>query len=127
MADVFISYSREDLAFADGRGWTGVLERAGFTVWRDAQIASGNSWTEDVRTQLRDAKAILVLWSSNSWTSHWVRQEAFYGLMKGNLVPVMLKERPAALELPFSTLQTRQNDTKGIEATLQAIRALSAG
>ncbi|MEZ5961324.1 MAG: toll/interleukin-1 receptor domain-containing protein [Hyphomonadaceae bacterium] len=122
MADVFISYAREDVAAADRRGWERVITDAGMTVWRDAHIASGSTWTSDVGEQLRNAKAIFVIWSEHSWNSHWVRQEAFYGLMKGNLVPIMLKERPAQLELPFSAVQTRLNDSAGLKATLEALK-----
>ncbi len=126
MADVFISYAREDAAAADRRGWERVFADAGLSVWRDTHIASGSPWTSAVGQELRIAKVIFVIWSEHSWNSFWVRQEAFYGLMKGNLVPIMLKERPAQLELPFSAVQTRLNDKAGLAATLDAVKALVA-
>jgi|CXWL01.1.fsa_nt_gi pantothenate kinase len=126
MVDVFISYAPEDAAAADRRGWERVITDAGMTVWRDTHIASGSSWTSEVGQELRAAKAILEIWSEHSWNSFWVRQEAFYGLMKGNLVPIMLKERPAQSELPFSAVQTRLNDRGGLTATIEAIRAMVA-
>lgn len=122
MVDAFISYSREDKAFADGRGMERVLRDAGLTYWRDDQMASGSVWSTELSQQLHSARAVVVLWSANSWNSFWVRQEAFFALMKDNLIPLMIKERPAALELPFASVQTYQNDAAGFAAAIAAIR-----
>ncbi len=60
---------------------------------------------------------------ASSWNSYWVRQEAFYTLMKGNLVPMMTKERETSLELPFSAVQTYRNNAAGYAELVAAIRA----
>ena len=125
MADAFISYCREDLLFAAGSGMEKVLKGAGLTFWRDHQIGAGVSWSDELSDQLRSARAIVVLWSSHSWNSYCVRQEAFCGLMKGNLVPMMINERAIALEPPFSAIQTVQNNTEGFAAVIDAVRRLS--
>ena len=42
MADVFISYSREDQATA--RSFAEALQRAGFSVWWDQALRSGEAF-----------------------------------------------------------------------------------
>jgi hypothetical protein len=125
VADAFISYCREDSLFAGGNGMEKVLRSAGLSFWRDHAIGAGSNWSDELAQQLRSAHAVVVLWSSNSWNSHWVRQEAFYALMKGNLVPMMIKERSVLLEPPFTAIQTMQNDERGFPAIIDAVRRLA--
>ena len=42
MADIFLSYAREDLAVA--RQFASAFERAGFTVWWDQSLAPGEAF-----------------------------------------------------------------------------------
>ena len=76
-----------------------VLE--GFTVWWDASLRSGETFDEVIEKQLRDAKAVVVLWSPRSVASRWVRAEATLADRRNKLVPAMIEacDRPIIFEL----------------------------
>jgi TolB-like protein len=99
LPDIFLSYSRDDQAtarlFAEG------LEHEGFTVWWDATLHSGEAYDQVTEKALRDAKAVVVLWSKKSVDSRWVRAEATLADRNKTLVPVMIEscERPIMFEL----------------------------
>ena len=88
MADVFLSYAREDAARAEqiARG----LEAAGIDVFWDNEIPPGQTWADYIEQKLTQCKALIVLWSSHSVGSQWVREEARMGRDKSVLVPVMI-------------------------------------
>jgi TolB-like protein len=97
--DIFLSYNREDQAkarlFAEG------FERAGFNVWWDVALQSGDDYDRATEHALRSAKAVVVLWSLKSVESRWVRTEATIALQNKTLVPVMIEpcQRPIMFEL----------------------------
>ena len=99
MPDVFLSYSREDQATA--RRFAQVLEQAGFSVWWDQTLKSGDAYDEVTENALRSAKSVVVLWSKSSVASRWVRAEATIADRAGTLVPAMIEEcqRPVMFEL----------------------------
>jgi formylglycine-generating enzyme required for sulfatase activity len=99
VADVFLSYNREDQPKA--KLIAEALERAGFKVWWDTVLRAGQTYDEVTERQLRDAWAVVVLWSSRSVQSKWVRAEATLGERKSALIPVMIEpcERPIMFEL----------------------------
>ena len=77
MADVFISYAREDAAEAE-RLAAG-LQTAGYTCWWDRHLVSGARYLLETDAELKAAKAVIVIWSQASITSHWVADEAACG------------------------------------------------
>ncbi|MEO8308176.1 MAG: TIR domain-containing protein [Pseudomonadota bacterium] len=97
--DIFLSYSREDQPvarhFADG------LEREGFSVWWDQALSAGEAFDKTTEKALKDARAVVVLWSKRSVESRWVRSEATLADRYGTLVPAMIEEcsRPIMFEL----------------------------
>jgi TolB-like protein len=99
MADVFLSYSREDQAtarqFADG------LQRTGLSVWWDQALRSGEAYDRVTEQALEDARAVVVLWSRTSVDSRWVRTEATQADRSAKLVPVMIEpcKRPIMFDL----------------------------
>jgi TolB-like protein/Flp pilus assembly protein TadD len=97
--DIFISYAREDDATA--RRFAEALERQGFGVWWDAALRSGEAFDQVIEKALREAKAVVVLWSKRSVQSRWVRAEATLADRNKTLVPVMIEpcERPIMFEL----------------------------
>ena len=99
MPDIFLSYSREDQEVA--RRFAEAFERQGFTVWWDATLRSGEAYDEVTEAALRSAKAVVVLWSTNSVVSRWVRAEATMANRNKTLMPVMIEpcERPIMFEL----------------------------
>jgi hypothetical protein len=88
MADVFISYAREDSARASSIA--DALEAEGFSVFRDTEIPAGQTWADYIETKLKNSAAVLVLWSGRSIQSQWVREEARLGRDAGKLIPVQL-------------------------------------
>lgn len=95
MAEVFLSYAREDRARAElvARG----LAAAGVEVFWDNEIPPGQTWADYIETKLTQCRALIVLWSENSTKSQWVREEARLGRDKGVLIPAMID----ACQAPF--------------------------
>jgi len=67
MADVFISYAREDAESA--RSFAEGFQSTGLSVWRDDALRSGEVFDESIERALREAKAVVVLWSPHSVAS----------------------------------------------------------
>ncbi|MBI1251044.1 MAG: SUMF1/EgtB/PvdO family nonheme iron enzyme [Alphaproteobacteria bacterium] len=99
MPDVFLSYNREDQAKA--KLIAEALEADGISVWWDTVLRAGETYDEVTERHLREAKAVVVLWSQRSVKSKWVRAEATLGERKSALVPAMIEpcERPILFEL----------------------------
>lgn len=99
MADVFLSYNREDQAVA--QLYAEAFEREGLSVWWDIELRSGEAYDEVTEAALRGAKAVVVLWSPRSASSRWVRAEATIAERCKTLLPVMIEqcERPIMFEL----------------------------
>jgi tetratricopeptide (TPR) repeat protein len=88
MASVFLSYDRRDTKRA--KPIASALEKAGHTVWWDLHVRGGAQFAKVIEEALRQAQAVVVLWSANSVESAWVRDEAAAGRDSGRLVPATL-------------------------------------
>ena len=88
MAQVFLSYAREDVARA--RELAEAIQRAGHEVWWDQHIHGGSRFAREIDAALKSADAIVVLWSEASVESAWVQDEAAEGRDRGRLVPALL-------------------------------------
>jgi TolB-like protein len=99
MPDIFLSYCREDQPVA--RHFAQGLEREGFSVWWDQALSAGEAFDKTTEKALKDARAVVVLWSKRSVESRWVRSEATLADRYGTLVPVTIEEcdRPIMFEL----------------------------
>ena len=97
--DIFLSYARTDQATA--RLFAESFEAEGFKVWWDASLHSGQTFDEVIEQNLRDAKAVVVLWSPRSVTSRWVRAEATLADRRNKLAPAIIEpcDRPIIFEL----------------------------
>ncbi|HWE47950.1 MAG TPA: TIR domain-containing protein [Caulobacteraceae bacterium] len=102
MSDVFISYARDDQATAER--FARALEAGGFTVWWDAALRSGETYDEVIETSLRNALAVIVLWSPHSVASRWVRAEATLADRAKTLIPAMIA--PCDLPIVFELTHT---------------------
>ena len=104
MADVFLSYSRKDyeqaLQVADR------LKEAGCSIFWDRDLEAGAQWPEVIEEQLRNAGAVVVLWSENSTESEWVQEEALIARDLGILIPARIDE----VEPPFGFKRTEAYD-----------------
>ena len=88
MAKVFLSYAREDASAAKQ-----LAERiggAGHTVWWDRHIQGGSRFASEIDRELKEADAVVVLWTAASVDSAWVQDEAAEGRDTARLVPVVL-------------------------------------
>lgn len=88
MADVFLSYAREDAARAEQIARA--LGAEGVQVFWDTEIPPGTTWADYIEQKLAQSKALIVLWSEHSTKSQWVREEARLGRDKGVLIPVQI-------------------------------------
>jgi TolB-like protein len=108
-AHIFLSYSREDQAVA--RHFAEGFERAGLSVWWDVTLEAGAAYDQVTEQALRDARAVVVLWSKKSVDSRWVRAEATTADRHGTLLPVMIEDcvRPIMFELRQTADLSRWN------------------
>lgn len=97
--DIFISYARQDRPAA--RIFAERFTAEGFSVWWDASLHSGETFDEVIEQRLRDARAVVVLWSPRSVASRWVRAEATLADRRNKLVPAIIEpcDRPIVFEL----------------------------
>ena len=88
MARVFLSYASDDLnaakQLADG------IALAGHDVWWDRHLHGGSRFSTEIDRALKDAEAVVVLWSPASVESVWVQDEAAEGRDAGRLVPLAM-------------------------------------
>jgi TolB-like protein len=113
MADVFVSYSRNDKARV--APIVAALEAQGWSVWWDPAIAPGQQFDRLIADELERARAVMVVWTPDSVESRWVRGEAREGADRGILVPVQLG--PARLPIDFRAYHTTELDASGEVAT----------
>ena len=99
MPDIFLSYSRDDQARA--KLFAEAFVREGFDVWWDVGLRAGEAYDAVTEQALREAKAVIVLWSPRSVASRWVRAEATLALRNQTLVPATIEpcDRPIMFEL----------------------------
>ena len=88
LADIFISYSREDRDLV--QSLSEALQAAGFSSWWDRDIGGGAEFARAIERELDAAKTVIVAWSAASIGSHWVRDEADYAREEGKLLPLSL-------------------------------------
>jgi len=98
MNHIFFSYSRKhaDCAFRLVRG----LQSTGFSVWQDVSvIRGGDNWVSKIRSGLKEARVMLLLWSAEAKASEWVTREIALALpyhTEGKLIiiPLRLDDTP---------------------------------
>jgi len=113
---VFLSYSREDLASA--KRVASLLARKRLDVFWDNHIRFGDDLKRVIVDRLESAGCVLVLWSKNSSTSHWVNYEAQTALERKTLVEARLdaaKPPPPFGVLNTANLQKWRGSAKGTE------------
>src|SRR4030095_5166041 len=104
MADVFISYKREDRRA--GERLAGALQQLGFDVWWDFELLSGENFRAAIRAVMDQCKAAEGVWSKPATESSCVLDEATYALRLGRLCPLRIE----AVELPFGFGQIHAED-----------------
>ena len=107
--DIFLSYARHDRATA--RVIANGLGNEGLSVWWDASLHSGETFDEVIERNLKEAKAVVVLWSPASVASRWVRAEATLADRRNKLIPAIIEDcdRPIIFELTHTAELTGWN------------------
>ena len=128
MAAVFLSYDRRDSKRA--RTIAGSLEKSGHSVWWDLHVRGGAQFGKVIEEALKRADVVVVLWSSNSVESAWVRDEAAVGRDTGRLIPVALdKTEPPLGFRQYQTIDlmgwSGRGQPEGLRTLLSAIDALA--
>lgn len=92
MADIFISYSHEDVAKAEELEQH-ILNWSSMTVWRDVRITPGTKFEGLIQEELRRARICLVLMSRASLASEYCQNEVGFADANGTpIVPVRLDD-----------------------------------
>jgi len=102
MSDIFISYAREDRRKAEMLST--LFEQRGWSVWWDRDIPIGRLFHDVIQRELRAAKCVVVLWSSNSVKSNFVLDEATDASERGVMLPALIEDIKAPLG--FGRFQT---------------------
>ena len=107
--DVFISYSSHDPEPTEQLARE--LETRGYSVWWDTRLLAGDEFDEVIRKKIRDAKAVIVIWTSHSVRSRYVKAEAQLADQDSKLLPLRNFEiSPNDIPLPYNALHTEQVD-----------------
>jgi adenylate cyclase len=120
LADIFVSYSRQDKARV--APIVASLEAEGWSVWWDPDITPGEEFDSLISRELEGAKSLVVVWTPTSVDSRWVRGEARDAADRGVLVPVRFES--AKLPIDFRALHTTDLDQWDQDAQGPAFRSL---
>ncbi len=103
MADVFLSYKREERVQVERLA--NALRGLGLTVWFDASLAAGDAFSDEIDREVRSARVVVACWSPLAAASQWVKAEALIGFSKQNLISAYVVG-PDDFEppVPFSSL-----------------------
>lgn len=121
VADVFISYAREDRQIAEALARD--LEGKGISVWWDAELVGADDYQEVILTALSKARAAIVIWTKASVKSLFVRDEARYALHYKKLVAVK-NAGLDVIEIPFGFQSQHTDDVGDREQILRAVQKL---
>jgi adenylate cyclase len=120
LADIFVSYSRQDKALV--APLVAALEAEGWTVWWDPEIAPGEEFDALISRELESARSLVVVWTATSVESRWVRGEARDAADRGVLVPVRFGS--TKLPIDFRAVHTTDLDQWAEDRQGSAFRGL---
>jgi hypothetical protein len=128
VADIFISYAREDAVRA--QELADAFVSLGWSVWWDDSIRVGAPFDLVIDQQLDLAPCVVVIWSTASVASNWVRAEASAADEQGKLasvsfehdlrLPVLFRQLRAAY-LTSTDLLEQSNDASQLLADIAAL------
>ena len=102
---VFISYARLDRPVA--RALARFLEKRGILVWWDYKLSSGHKFREEILTQLKASRAVIVIWSAAAVASDFVLDEAERAKALKKLIPTHVPQfAPEDIPLGFGQRHT---------------------
>jgi hypothetical protein len=101
MADVFISYARENQRFA--QRLADAVRQEGYDVFWDDDLPPHLSYGEVIEEKIANARAAIVIWSKDAAASEWVRAEADLARSHKKLIQTAIDDHP--LPMPFNQIQ----------------------
>jgi TolB-like protein len=101
MSHVFISYARSTAKQA--QRVAAILRGLGNEVWLDDAIPAHRAYADVIEERLREAGAVIVIWSADAAKSEWVRSEADRARAQRKLVQLTVDRAP--LPMPFDQIQ----------------------
>jgi adenylate cyclase len=114
---IFLSYARDDVDAATQLAQA--IAEAGHDVWWDHQLHGGSRFAKEIDRALKDAQAVVVLWSEAAVESAWVQDEAAEGRDSERLVPVALgSAKPPLGFRQFHTIDLGTWDGRGCPEAL---------
>jgi hypothetical protein len=115
VADVFISYKREERERV--QQIAELLRVEGLDVWLDArlEVGRGEGFDAEIDREVTSAACVLVCWTPRSIKSVYVKSEAKKGLEREVLVPIFLEH--CILPVPFNAIDTADLQDWSGEAT----------
>lgn len=90
MAEVFVSYARDDLEHV--RPLVDALRADGLTAWWDQDVPPNAEWAPTIEAELDQAGCVIVCWSPNATARENVRGEARFAHAHGKLLQAFVKE-----------------------------------
>jgi hypothetical protein len=121
MSDVFISYAREDQALA--RLLRDNLAERGYRVWWDVELLATDDFNDKIRNVLSDAKAVIVIWTTTSVNSKFVRDEARFAMHQEKLISTKTADVKMR-QLPFGFQGQHTEDLLSIDRIERAVHKL---
>ncbi len=126
VADIFISYSKTERHLTESLA--GDLAAAGYTVWWDTNLITGDNYQTVIVNELRQARAAIVIWTPASTQSEWVYSEASRANREKKLIPVRVQEVDLYdIPPPFDVRQTELvSNRRAIFVALRRMNVLPA-
>ena len=90
MADIFISYAKENRDAI--RPMVQLLVNKGWSVWWDPDMIPGWHYADVLQQEIITANCIIVAWTKESIKSEWVWNEAQEGKNRNVLLPVLFEK-----------------------------------
>jgi hypothetical protein len=84
MSDIVISYAHQDQSLV--KKLAQYLQSLGFLVWWDTELLGSDNFRKVIGTELKEARAVIVIWSNASVESDFVCDEASFALQHRKLV-----------------------------------------
>jgi hypothetical protein len=99
--DIFVSYSKIEPEIT--KSIVATLEKEGYRVWWDTNLVSGDEFSDVIRRELVGSRVVVVIWTTTSVNSKWVKAEATMADFDDKLVPVCPRDLdPRNIPLPFN-------------------------
>ncbi len=124
MADIFISYSRQDSEQANLL--TELLTSAGLSVWIDrSSIEAASSWSGEIVDAIDACKALIVMLSPNSVASkNVVREVALATERDKKVLPLDLEPVTLSRDLAYHLAGIQRTPMTNIDAIIRALGKL---